>query len=197
MEEMLTNMEELYYVEYFISQLMSLAITAFTMVCTWKIYSKAGEPGWACFIPFYNEYINFKVAKKKHLFIPYLISTVLFIIALFILAIFGVGAIIIVAFSPNNPDLSTMLLTVTISGIIVAITMIALLIINIIHSIALANTFNQGVGFSVGLIFIPVVFRAILAFSNNIQYNFENQYISNLNADTPTPFSDPTFNNHN
>ena len=36
--------------------LVVLAIAAFAFVVQWKVYKKAGQPGWACFVPFYNEY---------------------------------------------------------------------------------------------------------------------------------------------
>lgn len=193
MEEILTHSEELYYMEYIISQLMSLAVTIFTLVCSWKIYSKAGEHGWACLIPFYNEYINFKVAKKKVLFIPYLIATILFSIAISVLLVCAIGAMFM-AIAPNRPDLDAMLITMAISGIISLLLMVALLVINIIHSIALAKAFNQGIAFAIGLIFVPIVFRAILAFSNNIQYNFNNNPY-NLN-NMPQQFPEYPQNNY-
>jgi len=30
----------------------------------WKVFSKAGQPGWACLIPFYNAYIMLLIAGK-------------------------------------------------------------------------------------------------------------------------------------
>jgi len=35
------------------------------MIATqWKIYTKAGQPGWACLVPIYNLIILFKIVKK-------------------------------------------------------------------------------------------------------------------------------------
>jgi hypothetical protein len=34
--------------------LLSMAIATFFMVCMWKIFVKAGKPGWAALIQFYN-----------------------------------------------------------------------------------------------------------------------------------------------
>ena len=31
------------------------------LVASWKLISKAGEPGWKCLIPIYNVYIMFKI----------------------------------------------------------------------------------------------------------------------------------------
>jgi hypothetical protein len=39
---------------YFFLWLFSMAISAFILVCMWKIYAKAGKPGWAALVPFYN-----------------------------------------------------------------------------------------------------------------------------------------------
>ncbi len=39
-----------------------LLITVFAIVCMWKIFSKAGQPGWASIIPFYNSYVLFDIA---------------------------------------------------------------------------------------------------------------------------------------
>ena len=41
-----------------------LAVIIFFVICGWKIFVKAGQPGWACIIPIYNVYIMLKVAGK-------------------------------------------------------------------------------------------------------------------------------------
>ena len=38
-----------------------LAIAVLGIVAMWKIFEKAGEPGWAAIIPFYNLYVLFKI----------------------------------------------------------------------------------------------------------------------------------------
>ena len=40
---------------------LSLAIAVLGIVAMWKIFEKAGEPGWAAIIPFYNLYVLFKI----------------------------------------------------------------------------------------------------------------------------------------
>jgi hypothetical protein len=37
-----------------ISLLVSLAIVIFAVVIAWKVYAKAGKPGWAVLVPVYN-----------------------------------------------------------------------------------------------------------------------------------------------
>ena len=41
--------------------ILSLAVSVLAIVAMWKIFEKAGEPGWAAIIPFYNLYVLFKI----------------------------------------------------------------------------------------------------------------------------------------
>jgi hypothetical protein len=41
-----------------------LAVIFVLIAAQWKIYSKAGQPGWAVIIPFYNWYIMTKIIGK-------------------------------------------------------------------------------------------------------------------------------------
>lgn len=41
-----------------------LAVVIFLIAAEWKVYAKAGQPGWACIIPIYNIYILTKIAGK-------------------------------------------------------------------------------------------------------------------------------------
>jgi hypothetical protein len=41
--------------------LLSFAVAILGIVAMWKIFEKAGEPGWAAIIPFYNLYVLFKI----------------------------------------------------------------------------------------------------------------------------------------
>ena len=68
MAEMLAELEQMSAMTSLLSDLISLAISIFMCVVMWKINVKAGEPGWACLIPFYSSWVDCKVAKKKWLF---------------------------------------------------------------------------------------------------------------------------------
>lgn len=53
-----------------------LGIVFILIAAQWKIYAKAGQPGWACLIPFYNFYVLLKIVGKPTwwlamLFIPF------------------------------------------------------------------------------------------------------------------------------
>lgn len=39
-----------------------LILSVVMIVAMWKIYAKAGEPGWASIVPFYCNYVLFKIA---------------------------------------------------------------------------------------------------------------------------------------
>ena len=74
-----------------------LAVTVFFVIVMWKIFTKAGQPGWGCLIPFYNLYLLLKIAGKPGwwlilFFIP-LVNLIIVIITLVALAAnFGKGA---------------------------------------------------------------------------------------------------------
>lgn len=44
--------------------LVFLAILIVFIVGFWKVYVKAGQPGWACLIPIYNIYVLLKIAGR-------------------------------------------------------------------------------------------------------------------------------------
>ncbi len=43
---------------------IELVILAVYLVAFWKIFTKAGRPGWAILIPFYNAYVLLKISGK-------------------------------------------------------------------------------------------------------------------------------------
>jgi hypothetical protein len=42
--------------------MLYIAFLVFMIVTMWKIFEKAGRPGWAAIIPFYNLYVLLKIA---------------------------------------------------------------------------------------------------------------------------------------
>ncbi len=41
-----------------------LVFVVFIIASIWKVFQKAGQPGWACLIPIYNLYVMLKIAGK-------------------------------------------------------------------------------------------------------------------------------------
>jgi len=42
-----------------------LAIALFFIIAAWKVFTKAGKPGWGIFIPIYNLYLWVKIAGRS------------------------------------------------------------------------------------------------------------------------------------
>lgn len=42
--------------------LLSVVLGVLTIIALWKIFTKAGEHGWAAIVPLYNAYVEFRVA---------------------------------------------------------------------------------------------------------------------------------------
>ncbi len=66
--------------------LLYLAIIALIIVSMWKIYTKAGKPGWASIVPIYNLIIMLEIAGKPWwwiflFFIP--IANIIFLIMMY------------------------------------------------------------------------------------------------------------------
>ncbi|NOZ23293.1 MAG: signal peptidase I [Planctomycetes bacterium] len=41
-----------------------LALFILIIASMWRVFTKAGQPGWGCIIPFYNIYLMLKIAGK-------------------------------------------------------------------------------------------------------------------------------------
>ena len=48
-----------------IRMVVLLAIAALMIVSRWRVFEKAGLPGWGIFIPFYNRYLMFKLGGRS------------------------------------------------------------------------------------------------------------------------------------
>lgn len=98
--------------------IMYVAIIVLMIASMWKIYAKAGQPGWASIVPIYNIIVLLKIVNKP-----------VWWIVLMLLPIVNLVVLIIV--------------------------------IN-----ALAKAFGKGTGYTVGLIFLGIIFYPMLAFGD-------------------------------
>jgi hypothetical protein len=65
--------------------LIILALVIFMIAAVWKVFAKAGEPGWACLIPIYNIIVLLKISGKPVWWIIlFIIPFVNFIISLLV-----------------------------------------------------------------------------------------------------------------
>ena len=182
-----------------VREVINLAVFVLTIVASWILYNKAGEPGWAAIIPFYNSYIRFKVAGKKKLFWGYLAASIVtiasFILLCYELVVSGIF-MFARAYSRSYYDsmygysssLSTHMAMMIFSVIIFFSALIVMVVLNIMCCIGLSHAFGKGAGFACGLIFLNVIFICIIAFNKNIVYvgdgynsnnNYYNPYGSN------------------
>ncbi|MCR5702361.1 MAG: DUF5684 domain-containing protein [Lachnospiraceae bacterium] len=79
-----------------IYSIFCIAIGIFMLVCEWRIFSKAGEPGWAAIVPFYNAYVLAKIAMGNGwlfllLFVPFVNFVVAIIMIFKLSSAFGHG----------------------------------------------------------------------------------------------------------
>lgn len=44
--------------------ILVLVITVFLIASMWKVFEKAGRPGWAAIVPIYNSWVGFEIAGK-------------------------------------------------------------------------------------------------------------------------------------
>lgn len=101
-----------------IGGLIVLVLAILSIIAGWKVFVKAGQPGWASLIPIYNVYVVLKIVGRPGWWlILFLIPLVNFIIAILI-------------------------------------------------TVDLAKSFGKGVGFAIGMLFLPFIFWLILGFGD-------------------------------
>ncbi|MDE6851630.1 MAG: hypothetical protein K2J67_03965 [Lachnospiraceae bacterium] len=76
--------------------MVMLVVLVIMLVANWRIYTKAGQPGWGAIVPFYNLYLLYKIAWGNGwlfllMFVP-IVNAVVGLIALYKLCVaFGHG----------------------------------------------------------------------------------------------------------
>ena len=154
-----------------ISSLISLALLVLVIIAKWKVFEKAGQPGWKCLIPFYNIYVqgSFVFVNKTKAIIYIVLYAAFFVLygITFGTAIAsGNGTLVTTSSSISysttdvNPVLALLSFAVAIATFVYAI----------MFQIATAKSFGKGGGFAAGLIFLGFIFYPILGFSKDIYY---------------------------
>lgn len=117
------------------------------IVASWKIFTKAGIAGWKSLIPIYNIYLLFKIAGINFWiwsFIPSILCCV-------------VEGIV----GPSGENVDTTI------ALIVLVVLIYVIIGACKFAKGLAKSFGKGLGFAVGLFFLPNIFKLILGFGKS------------------------------
>jgi hypothetical protein len=95
-----------------------LAVLLLVVIGLWKVFVKAGKPGWASIVPIYNVIVLLEIAGKPlWWFILMLIPFVNFVVIIIVL-------------------------------------------------VAVARNFGKGVGFALGMVFLPFIFIPMLGFGD-------------------------------
>lgn len=105
-----------------VTWIISVVLAIFAVICLWKVFEKAGKPGWASIIPIYNAVVTLQIVGMS----PWLL----------------------------------LLMLIPFANIIIAF------VLNILVYVKLAGKFGKSGGFAVGLIFLNIIFMAILAFGD-------------------------------
>ena len=76
--------------------LLYFVLLAVLIAAMWKIFAKAGKPGWACLVPFYNLIVLLEIVGRPlwwivMLLIPFVNLVFVFIIAIDLAKSFGKG----------------------------------------------------------------------------------------------------------
>lgn len=121
-----------------------------SIVAWWKLFEKAGQPGWAAIIPIYNLITFLRVIKRPMSRLLYYVGAIV---------VYMIGATMMI----SNP---------MVGGILFAIGIIALLVFAIQDYHRLSLSFGKDTGWTVGLVLLSIIFIPIMAFSKNIQYQW-------------------------
>lgn len=140
-----------------------LVIYILTIIAGWKIFKKAGEPGWKALIPIYNYYIMYKIVGMKGWFWGTFFITI-------------IATIIMIASGVNFYDMTSEELASFNWGaypqviIALAVEGVISLMAWIIYAWRTSRAFGHGVGFAIGLFFLTNLFWLILGFGKS-KYN--------------------------
>jgi Family of unknown function (DUF5684) len=80
-----------------VATLIYLVVVVVEVVAMWRLFTKAGQPGWAAIVPIYNLYVLVKVAGREGwwvilYFIPFVNIVVWFIVSVDVAKSFGKSA---------------------------------------------------------------------------------------------------------
>lgn len=119
---------------------IAIAYEILLIVSYWKLYNKAGEKGWKAIIPFYNEFIRYKLTWKKSIF--------WILLALGIVS--GVLSNLVSSGQLNG--------VASVVAVLIALALaIAFLVISIIGEVKLAKAYGKGGGYAIILILTSLV----------------------------------------
>ncbi len=139
--------------------LIPILLSALIVASFWFIFEKAGRYGWRSLIPFYNIYTEYEIAWNTSKFWRTLIAGGAFYLCLIV---------VVFAEMADKEFLMFMALFAAIGFLVWFV------ILSCKFWIRLARAFGRSDGFGWGLIFLPPIFLAILAFDDSEYYGPQN-----------------------
>ena len=137
---------------------VSLIMGVLLIIAGWKIFEKAGEKGWKILIPIYDVYILFKICGIKNWF----------------WVMFGVSIITAIMMGVNMPPYIEdaygyhinydVLMDYPVYLTATVIACVSGIMFTVAIAIKLAKAFGKGIGYTLGIIFLPNIFTLILGF---------------------------------
>lgn len=120
----------------------------FIKICQWVIFQKAGQAGWKSLIPIYETFVMLRIIRRPQWWG---------------MLIIGVSIVQLIISSLLEDSSNNSISLEIISSIA---TLIALIYsVRITHG--LSRSFGRGIGFTLGLLFLPYIFYPILAFGSS------------------------------
>jgi hypothetical protein len=144
---------------------VSFGAAIITVVATWKLNEKAGEPGWHSIIPFLCVYTRAKIGGAIKYFWRMLITMGVNIGASSILGVIMM-VIAIVTASPDSSGIGMILCYLFYSLVNLGLTCVMWYFWFKIEQ-AFAKAFGKDTGYALGLIFLPFVFNPLLVWGKD------------------------------
>ncbi len=125
----------------FIMFLLVIGWYVLQVIAYWRIFTKAGQPGWKSIIPFYNTFIQYRITWDTTYFWIWLVC------------------ILGMAFCPTGS---------TVTSILETLFSLGAFIMSAISVYKLSFSFGHGIPFALGLFFLQPIFMLILGFGSSV-----------------------------
>lgn len=128
------------------------------LVSTWRMFRKAGRPGWACLIPVYGTYVSYSIVYDGTFMKP--VMTVFLVLDVLVAAGFPLYLPYVMFGEGPGYAMTMAILSFIMLGVVLSVK----------YRTDLARSFGRGFFFGLGLVFLPFVFTVILGFNGRISY---------------------------
>lgn len=144
---------------FLVAMLIALAMCVIVVVCQWKLFTKAGEPGWAAIIPIYNTFVMSKIAFGNYNW------------AFVFLALWIVQMIISVMQNVLNViDSDIVVIFVLLISLLSIVVSIAYAVVSGIITFFFSKSYGKSTAWNVLMIFFSPIMLIIMALDKNTEY---------------------------